>query len=268
MIQTAVDDLPQIPRIEDLISDDTPNQLITGSDAKLKVSIGAASAATATADGTTIGLVGLAADNNTTSRSMAATPAGVAAQIAEIPTATPAGAATATADGTIGTVVLAADSDTSARNKASTPAGVAAQVAAVGVVAADINTVVKRTAGGAIYAAGMATNSGGRPVDYRGAFPRDGGYNDILPGDGSTLTSGSVYTAPNTGWATLLGTPTSATNYLTISNDAMMYQSVSAPTSAGQVGVTIPVYVGGSIRVKFAGMSPVFLTVTRTSGVA
>lgn len=120
------------------------------------LTISAATAATASADGSA-GSALYAADSDKTSRNKAATPAGVAAQITAagtgtgVPTSrtisttlpltgggdlsanrtlaiTSASAATASIDGSMGIVAFAADSETSSRQKAATPAGVAAQI--------------------------------------------------------------------------------------------------------------------------------------------
>ena len=93
------------------------------------IAINAATAATATANGAA-GSAIYAASNNVTALNMAATPAGVAAQI----TARTATAASSTLNGTrAGIVQLAADNAASTvRDMAATPAGVAKQIASAG----------------------------------------------------------------------------------------------------------------------------------------
>lgn len=119
----------------------------------LTLYINSATAATATANGSS-GSVVYAADNNTNARNLAATPANVAKQVDDALTAfatrtisttaplmgggnltanrtltiSPATAATQTEPGEAGSVVYAADTDYTSRDKAATPAGVSYQI--------------------------------------------------------------------------------------------------------------------------------------------
>ena len=119
----------------------------------LTLYINSATAATATANGSS-GSVVYAADNNTNARNLAATPANVAKQVDDALTAfatrtisttaplmgggnltanrtltiSPATTATQTEPGEAGSVVYAADTDYTSRDKAATPAGVSYQI--------------------------------------------------------------------------------------------------------------------------------------------
>lgn len=147
----------------------TANTAAAGNDPRLN----RAAAATPTADGPTAGITVLAADSDFVSRNKAATPAGVAAQIAaadadDVPLTrviattapltgggdltanrtlaiTAGSAATTTTNGTAGSVIYAADNNTTARNMAATPAGMAAIYTPL---ARTINTTAPLTGGG------------------------------------------------------------------------------------------------------------------------
>lgn len=268
---------------DNLISGNANNALVKGTDNKLFVpqaSIPTAGAATATVNGPNAGVITLAADTNTTSRNLAATPAGVAAQIA------PVAAAVAQA-GKVETVNhIAADTDKNVQTTFSVTQAQFNSMKAAGTLVreamyiitdgsgydnytVDVNaagtTIALRNPAGNLRAAGLE-KAAGTPIDYRGAFPSGEKVSMTLPASGGTITT------PGDGWMLMIGHNVAASlglvnlGYLTgVDDERIASQGNAYSTDTASVAM-LPVKRGFTVYTSYFGVKNIGLWFVPASG--
>lgn len=268
---------------DNLISGNANNALVKGTDNKLFVpqaSIPTAGAATATVNGPNAGVITLAADTNTTSRNLAATPAGVAAQIA------PVAAAVAQA-GKVETVNhIAADTDKNVQTTFSVTQAQFNSMKAAGTLVreamyiitdgsgydnytVDVNavgtTIALRDSAGNLRVAGLE-KAAGTPIDYRGAFPSGEKVNMTLPASGGTITT------PGDGWMLMIGNNVADSlglvnlGYLTgVDDERIASQGNAYSTNTASVAM-LPVKRGFTVYTSYFGVKNIGLWFVPASG--